>query len=222
VFLFAPVFHPAMKHIAPIRRELGCRTVFNILGPIINPVDYSISEGLEARVLGVGKTELGEVYAETLKLLGVKNALVVCGEEELDEVSIAGLTKCWWVKGEVIETFKIHPTETFGVGCHQLKEVAGGKGPRENAVLLEKLLKGGMERGEPVRDFVTVNAAALVVVAGAVEGGEEVGVDGIIRGERWRRAVEVVDGALADGGGWRAWEKFRDVSRKEEEEERQL
>lgn len=88
LFLFAPHYHPALAHIAPIRRQLNFRTIFNVLGPLINPARP------QRMVLGVAKRELGDTFAEVLRLLGVDRALVVCGCEGLDEISIAGPT---WV-----------------------------------------------------------------------------------------------------------------------------
>ncbi|KAI5780427.1 glycosyl transferase family, a/b domain-containing protein [Geopyxis carbonaria] len=225
-FLFAPVFHPAMAHIAPIRKNLGCRTIFNILGPLISPIDYSLPGGLEARVLGVGKMSLGPVYADTLRLLGARRALVVCGEEQLDEVSCAGYTVCWRLTdaGTGVETFRVHPTLTFGVPTHPLESVAGGKGPEENAEIFKDLLQGGKEGAWPeIADFVAVNCAALLVAAGAVEGEEEVVevVDGVrtLGGERWRRAAERAREAMRTGASWGLWEEFVEVSRKAEEAE---
>ncbi|KAI5819640.1 glycosyl transferase [Pyronema omphalodes] len=227
-FLYAPVFHPAMAQIGPIRRELGCRTIFNVLGPLINPVDYSITEGLEARILGVGKKELGPVYAETLKLLGARKVMVVCGEEQLDEISPAGYTDAWWIGDEKdgerkIHTFKMHPKETFGLDTHPLSVVAGGKKPEENAVILKALLAGKMPRGEPITDFVLLNAAALLVVSDAVHDraeGEvdwEIGSDGIIRGAIWTKAVERALEGINSGESWRCWERFVKTSQQAEE-----
>lgn len=218
-FLFAPIYHPAMAHIAPIRRELGCRTIFNVLGPLINPVDYSHPEGLEARILGVGRKELGWVYAETLRLLGVRKALVVCGEEQLDEISPEGYTNCWRLvdggDGNVmVQDFRIHPTKTFGLQTHPLTDVAGGKGPGENAEILERLLKGGMPKGDPIMDFVLCNAAALVAVTGVVEGDEELGEDGIMRGSLWKNAVETAMEGITSGESLTSWERFLKLSRR--------
>jgi len=79
-FLFAPVFHPGMKYVAPIRRELGWRTIFNLLGPLANPVE----DNIEARLLGVARRDIGPVFAEALKMSGASKAMVVCGEEDLE------------------------------------------------------------------------------------------------------------------------------------------
>jgi anthranilate phosphoribosyltransferase len=93
-FLFAPNFHSGMRHAATVRRELGLRTIFNIMGPLANPVEWA----LEARVVGVATRELGAPYVEALRLSGARKALVVCGVEGLDEISCAGGTDCWWLK----------------------------------------------------------------------------------------------------------------------------
>lgn len=221
-FLFAPVFHPAMAHIAPIRRELGCRTIFNVLGPLINPVDYSHAEGLEARVLGVGKKELGPVYAETLRILGARKALVVCGDEQLDEISPEGYTQCWRLVDGGVSEFRVHPTETFGLVTHTLATVAGGHGPVANAEILKSLLGGGMKAGDPIMDFVLCNTAALIAIAGVVEGTTVIGQDGIMRGTLWTNAVEEAKRAISSGESWRCWERFVDVSQKAAEAQRPL
>jgi anthranilate phosphoribosyltransferase len=90
-FLFAPNFHPRMAYVNPVRRGLGIRTIFNLMGPLANPVEWA----LEARVVGVAYQSLGPVFAEALQLSGAKNAMIVCGEEDLDEISCAGKTNCW-------------------------------------------------------------------------------------------------------------------------------
>ncbi|TGZ82071.1 anthranilate phosphoribosyltransferase [Ascodesmis nigricans] len=239
-FLYAPLFHPAMKTVAEVRRELGCRTIFNVLGPIISPIDFSAVvgrdgqasvPGYEARLLGVGHRRMGPVYADTLRLLGVKKALVVCGDEDLDEVSIAGNTHCWRVTKSAnnglpngtsassadeiaIETFMVHPTHTFGLSTHPLSECGSGGTPAENAVIFQEIVQGARKRGDPVRDFVVVNAASFLVAAGACEGDEEIGEDGIMRGSRWTDAVKRVESALEDGAAWKAWSKFVEGSEK--------
>lgn len=92
-FLFAPKFHPGMRHAASVRKQLGFRTIFNLLGPLVNPVHSMI----EARIVGVAERSLGLVFAEALRLSGSRKALVVCGAEELDEISCAGKTYCWHI-----------------------------------------------------------------------------------------------------------------------------
>ncbi|KAI5849451.1 glycosyl transferase family, a/b domain-containing protein [Morchella snyderi] len=216
-FLFAPVYHPGVRHVAGIRRELGFRTIFNLLGPLVNPVDYSVPGGLEARIIGVGKRELGAVFAETLRLLGCRKGMVVCGEEGLDEVSCEGRTECWRLveeSGEVaVDHFWVHPAETFGLGAHPLSDVAGGKSAAENAVILERLLTGkGVESDRPVKEFILVNTAALLVVAGAAGEVERVPEGELARGEVWKRAVKRAEEAMGDGSAWKEWCSFVEVS----------
>ncbi|KZF22267.1 hypothetical protein L228DRAFT_247919 [Xylona heveae TC161] len=189
-FLFAPVFHPGMKHIATVRRELGWRTIFNLLGPLANPVDVAI----EARVIGIARKDLGPAFAQALKLSGAKKAMIICGEEDLDEISCAGRTLCWRLserpnpdfrgpKNEEdeeittsdedapprnfvdVEHFYLSP-EDFGLPAHPLSEVSPGKLPEENAEILTKLLKNQLPRDDPILHFVLMNTAALFVVAG--------------------------------------------------------
>jgi len=193
-FLFAPKFHPGMRHVAPIRKDLGFRTIFNILGPLANPVEGMI----EARIVGVANRTLGPIFAEALKLSGAKKAMVVCGAEELDEISCAGPTYCWQLverpnpefrgpRNEEdeeyttsdeeapprtltkIEEFQLHPSD-FGFPVHPLSEVSGGKMPKENAEILVKLLKNELPEDDPVIHFVLINAAALFVMAGICDG----------------------------------------------------
>ena len=192
-FLFAPIFHPGMKHVAPIRKDLGFRTIFNILGPLANPVEGAI----EARVVGVSHRNLGPVFAEALRLSGAKKAMVVCGSEDLDEISCAGKTYCWRLierpnpafrgpKNEEdedyttsdeeapprmlvkIEEFELDPSN-FGLPVHPLAKVAGGKLPHQNADILVELLQNQLPKDDPILHFVLINTAALFVTAGVCD-----------------------------------------------------
>ncbi|KAI5801642.1 glycosyl transferase family, a/b domain-containing protein [Peziza echinospora] len=223
-FLFAPVFHPSMKHVAPIRKELPFRTIFNLLGPLVNPIDYSLPGGLEARIIGVGKNHFGRVFAETLILLDVKKGMVVSGEEQLDEISIAGHSNCWKLRnkshGVMVEEFRVHPEITFGIKTHPLSRVAGGKQPAENAEILKKLLNGQIDPEadtdeRAILDFVLINTAALLVVAGLFEHGhehenedEQVDENGVANHRKWKDAVALVREGITSGRAWRAWEAF--------------
>lgn len=209
-----------MRHVAGIRKELGYRTIFNLLGPLVNPIDYSVRGGLEARIIGVGKRELGTVFAETLILLGCRKGMVVCGEEGLDEVSCEGRTECWRLvevepHGKVeIDHFFVHPTETFGLPTHPLAAVAGGKSADENAGILERLLKGG-EKGEEecaVKDFVLLNAAALLAVSGILGSVGRVKEGEVARSDVWKKAVEKAREGVDSGRAWREWTAFVEVS----------
>ncbi|KAL1922251.1 uncharacterized protein VTP21DRAFT_9790 [Calcarisporiella thermophila] len=157
-FLFSQTYHPAMRHVAVPRREMGVPTIFNLLGPMSNPVRP------RRMVVGVYSPEIGRLMVEALKCVGTERALVVCGAEGLDEISIAGETHVWSLEadGEITE-FRVHPTRDFGLPVHPLEKVRGGL-PEENARLLEQILAG--EYTGPVLDFVLMNASAVLVVAG--------------------------------------------------------
>jgi len=221
-FLFAPVFHPGMRYVAPIRRQLPWRTVFNNLGPLANPVDAV----LEARVIGVARRELGPAFAEALRLAGVRKALVVCGEEELDEISCAGRTFCWRVKADAesgegaVSEFTLCP-EDFGLRRHRLKDVEPGREPKENAEILWRILHGEVPDDAPLLEFVLMNAAALFVISGMCEAdastmGED--DDGQVvtergpGGERWKEGVRRARWAVKSGEAWRQWEGFVKVT----------
>ena len=141
---------------APVRKEIGIRTIFNILGPLCNPAE------IDARVIGVSSRSLGETFAETLRLMGVKRAMVVCGFEDLDEISPEGKTHVWRLdNASHLEYFTVEPAD-FGLEPHPITEVKSGK-PQENAALLLKLLDGDVPDGNAVLDFALLNAAALLV-----------------------------------------------------------
>ena len=152
-FMFAPIFHPAMKYAAAPRREIGIRTVFNILGPLTNPARA------ESQVIGVPSQELGNKIASVLHRLGTKHSLVVHGTEGMDEISISGKSLIW----EVTEHGVLPPYETsppdFGFKETSLAEIKG-ETPEENASMVRRLLGG--EKG-PRRDVVVMNASAALV-----------------------------------------------------------
>ncbi|KAG1047536.1 hypothetical protein G6F43_010024 [Rhizopus delemar] len=149
-----------MKHVAALRKEIAVPTVFNMLGPMSNPAK-------PARVVvGVHSPEIGELMANALKLTGIKEALVVCGSEKLDEISPSGETNYWKIhEGEDITAGTLHPTRDFGLNTHPLSEVKGGD-CHENAQILKDLLDGKLQENNPILDFVLLNAAALLVVSG--------------------------------------------------------
>jgi len=157
-FLFARSYHPAMRHVGPVRLEIGIRTVFNILGPLTNPARP------DCMCAGVFSLSLGKLYAEVFKSLGMKRALVVHGMEGLDELSIAGPSKVWELKDDVIKEYEVTPTETFGLKAHSLEDVKGGT-PEENAKEMRELLSGSGGRAA-VQDMVVMNAAAALYVSG--------------------------------------------------------
>lgn len=182
-FILAPHYHPAMALISPYRKALPFRTMFNVLGPIINPARP------RGMVVGVAEPELGHTYAQSVRAGGVERAFVVCGAEKLDEISCAGDTHVWELKdGEIIER-TIHPRD-FDLDAHPLLDVAGGS-PEENAETFKLLLTSGADipaRLKPVLDFVLINASALLVVAGVAKDfkeGVQLGLESVTSGKAW-------------------------------------
>ena len=157
-FMFAPAFHPAMKYAAAPRREIGIRTVFNILGPLTNPA------GARAQVLGVADGSLVEKLARVLESLGCQHALVVHGEDGLDEITLTGETQVCELKDGAIKSYTISP-EDFGLSRAGLDDLRGGTAS-ENAAQLRKILAGA---SGPQRDIVLMNAAAALVAGDRVE-----------------------------------------------------
>jgi len=157
-FLFAPLFHPAMKYAIGPRREMGIRTIFNILGPITNPA------GAKRQILGVFADKLTDILAMVLGNLGAVDAMVVHGEDGLDEVSISGKTRVSRFKGGHVENFYIEP-EDFGLWRNKIEYIRGGN-KEENAKITLSILRG--EKG-PRREIVLMNSAAALIVAGKTE-----------------------------------------------------
>jgi anthranilate phosphoribosyltransferase len=201
-FLFAPTFHPGMRYVIPIRKELGWRTIFNLMGPLSNPVDGTDSGSkssksaslIEARVIGVARKDLGPAFAQAFVLSGARKGMVICGDEDLDELSCAGPTHCWLLKEKPnpkfrgplepededlttsdddapprslvsVESFMLNPAD-FGFPVHSLAEVGPGKEPHENAEIFRRILNGEMDVDEPIMHFVLINTAALLVISG--------------------------------------------------------
>jgi anthranilate phosphoribosyltransferase len=156
-YMFAQAFHPAMKHAAPVRREIGIRTVFNILGPLTNPA------GVEHIMLGVPSEEVGNKIAAVLHRLGIKHGLVVHGRDGLDEISISGKSVIWDVtKEKLASPYEVSP-KSFGFNTADIEEIKGGT-PQENAATLLCILDG--EKGAP-RNIVVMNAAAALIAGNA-------------------------------------------------------
>jgi anthranilate phosphoribosyltransferase len=175
-FMFAPAYHPAMKHAAAPRKELGIRTVFNILGPLTNPA------GAMNYLLGVADSSLVEKLAMVLNSLGCDHALVVHGEDGLDELSITGKSLVCEVKNGKTSSYKVGP-EDFGLKKAKLDDIRGGTAT-ENAALLRDILGG---RKGPQRDIVLMNAAAALVAGNKAES----------LGQGVRLAAESVDSGKA-------------------------
>ncbi|KAK0263539.1 anthranilate phosphoribosyltransferase [Friedmanniomyces endolithicus] len=229
-FLYAREWHPGMRFAAAIRKEVPVRTIFNLLGPLANPVHDT--KLVEARVLGVARCSIGPHFAEALRLSGARKALVVCGEEDLDEVSCAGPTRCWYIhephdktktnkeggeeKEVVIDEFVLTP-EDFELPRHPLSSVHGGKGPGENAEILMKILRNELPRDDPVLHFVLFNTAVLLTLSGICEAESSTASSGDSEqaiagrgpgGLRWREGLRRARWCVESGEALKQWEGF--------------
>jgi len=176
-FMFAQVFHPAMKHVALPRREIGIRTVFNILGPLTNPARVG------HLVLGVASQELGDKIARVLARLGIEHALVIHGRDGLDELSISDKSLVWDVTKDNVSPPREVTPASFGLKQGNRAEILGGT-PEANAAALRKVFGG--ERGA-LRDMIVMNAAAALVAADMTPDFREAA----------RRAAETIDSGRA-------------------------
>ncbi|HWC72624.1 MAG TPA: anthranilate phosphoribosyltransferase [Gemmatimonadales bacterium] len=189
VFLFAPNFHPAMKHVGPVRRELGTPTLMNLIGPLANPA------GVRRQVVGVADPDRAGIVAEALLRLGAEHALVVHGRVGMDEISPQGITDVWEVKDGSVRHWEIDP-ERFRLAIGDVAELQGGD-PAANAERLERILANGSADPSGLA-AVLLNAGAAIYVAGIAgslaEGigrAREVVASGAARGalERLRKAT---------------------------------
>ena len=157
-FAFAPMYHPAMKNVMPVRRRLGIRTIFNLVGPLANP-------GLVRRqVLGVAEAGIMGVMAEAAGLIGYDHLLLVHGEPGIDEISVFGRTTIYEVKGGSVDKYFIEPPE-IGLRTHELRDVVVSN-PVES---IEKAKRGLMGVDEAALDFIAANTAMALYVAGRVK-----------------------------------------------------
>lgn len=184
-FLFAPLYHPAMRHVGPVRRELGVPTIMNLLGPLSNPA------GVTRQVVGVADAERAPLIAEALGRLGATHALVVHAAIGMDEISPSGETWVWEVCEGRVERWVLDPAR-HKLACDDLSGMAGGE-PADNARCIEALFAGAAEPS--VRCAVLLNAAAALYVAG--------------RGRTFEDAVDVAHTALTCGGAAQALERVR-------------
>ncbi|MBO2945016.1 anthranilate phosphoribosyltransferase [Paenibacillus sp. F411] len=157
-FLFAQIYHPSMKHAAGPRKELGIRTVFNMLGPLTNPA------GADRQLLGIYDIHKTETIAQVLKELGLKRAMVVTSHDGLDEISVSAPTRVSELRGGEISTFNIEPEE-LGLRRHPMQAVIGGDA-KENASIIRGVLQGEQNA---YRDIVLANAGACIYVSGLAE-----------------------------------------------------
>jgi anthranilate phosphoribosyltransferase len=190
VFMFAPLMHPAMRHVGPVRRELGIPTVMNIVGPLANPA------GAGRQVVGVADARRVPLIAGALRALGTTHALVVHGDG-MDEISPLGVTQVVEIRGPTVTEWSIDPA-TFGFGRGNAEELGGGP-PGQNAAAVTAVLDGSAP--PTARVAVLLNAAAAHYVSG--EAGSDFG-----------ESLEAVRAALADGSGMRALDRLRGAYRK--------
>ncbi len=188
-FMFAPLFHPAMKYAIGPRREMGIRTVFNILGPLTNPA------GAERQVLGVFNDKLTEPLASVLANLGVKHAFIVHGEDGLDEITNSDKTKISELKDGKIGTYFIAP-EDFGFKRAKKQYLVGGNA-EDNAKIMIDILEG--KKG-PKREIVIMNAAAALITGG--------------RANSFAEAVEKASHAIDSGAAREKLKEIKEVSNK--------
>jgi len=177
-FLFAQAHHPALKRLGPIRKAIGRRTIFNLMGPLANPA------GVKRQLIGIARPAYVPIYAQALAELGTERAMVISGDEGLDELSLAGGNDVAEVSADGIVAMRRISAADAGVATHPLDAIRGGD-PAYNAAALRALLQG--ETGA-YRDAVLLNAAAALVVAGAAETLAE-GAD---------EAAEAIDKGLAN------------------------
>ena len=189
-FLFAQNYHIAMKYVAPIRKELGIRTVFNILGPLSNPA------GANMELMGVYEQELVEPLAQVMAKLGVVRGMVVYGQDKLDEISMSAPTSVCEIRDGWFQSYEITP-EQFGYTRCSKEELVGGT-PEENAEITKAILRGEERGGK--RCAVCLNAGAAIYIAGKAQSMEE-GV---------RMAEQIID----DGRALKKLEQFVEESRK--------
>jgi anthranilate phosphoribosyltransferase len=198
---------------------------------------------IEARILGVARKDIGVNFAEALRLSGAKKALVICGDENLDELSCAGPTHCWYINDKPgtsadkdssssedseddkianveISNFMLSPAD-FGLPCHSLDTVHGGKGPNENAQILMEILRNERAPDDPVLQFVLLNTAALITVSGICEAEESHMGDGddgkVVQergpgGLRWKEGLRRAKWCIQSGAALAQWEAFVKVT----------
>ena len=151
-FMFAPAYHPAMRYAAPVRREIGIRTVFNMLGPMTNPA------GVSCQLIGVGYPEAGAKIAEVLRLLGTDHAIIVHSDDGMDELSLGSDTVGWEVREGMVRPYRVRPRE-LGLPPATPDELRGGS-PADNAAMMRAVLSGA---SGPIRDAVALNSGAALV-----------------------------------------------------------
>jgi anthranilate phosphoribosyltransferase len=184
-FCFAPLLHASMRHVARVRRELGVPTIFNLLGPLCNPASAPY------QLLGVGRPQLRPLLAPALQLLGCRKAVVVCGEDGLDEVTLGGATNATEVTPQAIRELTWHPPD-FGLAAGDLAPLRVD-GPEASAAVIRGVLDG---QPGPARDIVLINAAAALWTVGrddSLHKCAEISAEAIDSGAAKRTLLELID-----------------------------
>lgn len=183
-FLFAPIYHGAMRYAVKARQEVGIRSIFNMLGPLTNPA------AANCQLIGVYAPDLTEMFAQALRMLGTRRALVVHGHDGLDEISICAPTRVTELDDGRIRTYDIHPEHYFG-DMAEAADIAGGD-PRVNADITRSILNG--DKG-PCRDIVQINAAGALTAAGKagdIREGIEMAAHSIDSGEALKKLEDLI------------------------------
>jgi anthranilate phosphoribosyltransferase len=155
-FMFAQNFHPAMKYVSGVRKELGFRTIFNLLGPLTNPARAN------CRILGTSSPKVAKKMAEALLNLNMRHALVVCGEEEIDEISVSGNTLVYEIRNKKLNEFILNPQD-YGIQKYKITQLLSST-PEENAQKFRDILSGNGESA--LHDFIVMNAGPALYVTG--------------------------------------------------------
>jgi len=186
-FMFAPMFHPAMKYVQPIRKSLGFRTVFNILGPLANPAE------VPSLVLGVAEEELMPMMAQALKMLGTQYAMVV-HSNGLDEINIATTTKILELKDGQITAKELNP-EDFGITLAAVEDLRVSDAKTSAKVLMDVF---GAKKSGPAKDIVVLNAAAAIIAGGLADD--------------FASAIKLAEASVSEGGAAACLEKLIEIS----------
>lgn len=203
-FAFAPLFHPALRHAGPARRELGIPTVFNILGPLSNPAQP------QASVIGAANERLAPVMAQVFVDQG-RRALVVHGSDGLDEITVAGETEVWEAVAGAVRHDRVSPT-SVGWACRDASQLAGGDA-QANAAVARAILSGDTSGAlATIREAVLLNAAAGLVAWDSLDGGSAYGSQDLPVSDRLRAAVPAAEQAVDSGRAAQLLEDWVEVS----------
>ena len=184
-FMFAPAFHPAMRYAGPVRREIGIRTVFNVLGPMTNPA------GVSSQLIGVGYPEVAGKMAEVLRLLGAHHAIIVHSDDGMDELSLGSDTTGWEVLDGELRPYLVQPRQ-LGLPHATPDDLQGGD-PDQNAATMRRLLAG---EGGPICDAVVLNAGAALVAgdgAASLAGGIQMAAASIADGKAAQKLEALIE-----------------------------